>query len=251
MAKLDIDIEVDFNALLDAPKSDQDAVLASVNLELTKLKPAARVQWALENLPGTHALSSSFGIQSALMLHLLNTQRPDIPVILTDTGHLFDKTYQFIDLLTERFNLNLKVYQSKMSSAWQIARYGKEWEQGLDGIDAYNKRNKVEPMQRALGELEVGTWYSGLRSAQASSREGLPILEIRGPRYKFLPIIDLNNKQVHEYLTEFDLPYHPLWEEGYVSLGDVHTTKKLEPGMSEEDTRFNGLKRECGLHFEI
>lgn len=251
MAKLDIDIEVDFNALLDAPKSDQEAVLAKVNLALTELKPAARVQWALENLPGTHALSSSFGIQSALMLHLLSTQRPDIPVILTDTGHLFEKTYQFIDLLTERFNLNLKVYQSEMSPAWQQARYGKEWEQGLDGIEAYNKRNKVEPMQRALKELEVGIWYSGLRSTQASSREGLPILEIRGTRYKFLPIIDLNNKQVHEYLTEFDLPYHPLWEEGYVSLGDVHTTKKLEPGMSEEETRFNGLKRECGLHFEI
>jgi len=251
MVKLNIDIDVDFNALLDAPKSDQEAVLAKVNLALTALKPVQRVQWALNNLPGTHALSSSFGIQSAVMLHLLSTEQADIPVILTDTGHLFDKTYQFIDLLTQRFSLNLKVYQSAMSPAWQHARFGKEWEQGIDGIDAYNKRNKVEPMQRALNELAVGTWYSGLRSAQASSREGLPILEIRGTRYKFLPIIDLNNKQVHEYLTEFDLPYHPLWEEGYVSLGDVHTTKKLEPGMSEEDTRFNGLKRECGLHFEI
>jgi len=251
MAKINIDIDVDFNALLDAPKSDQDAVLAQVNLALTGMTPAQRVQWALENLPGTHALSSSFGIQSALMLHLVSSQQADIPVILTDTGHLFDKTYQFIDRLTERFSLNLKVYQSAMSPAWQQARFGKEWEQGLDGLDAYNKRNKVEPMQRALDELAVGSWYSGLRSQQASSREGLPILEIRGTRYKFLPIIDLNNKQVHQYLTEFDLPYHPLWEEGYVSLGDVHSTSKLEAGMSEEDTRFNGLKRECGLHFEI
>ena len=251
MAKLDMAVEVDFGALVHAPKSDQDAVLAKVNLALTELSPSERVAWALENLPGNHALSSSFGIQSAVMLHLLSTQQADIPVILTDTGHLFEKTYQFIDLLTERFSLNLKVYQSAMSPAWQQARFGKEWEQGVDGLDAYNRRNKVEPMQRALKELEVSTWFSGLRSSQASSREGLPILEIRGTRYKFLPIIDLNNKQVHEYLTEFDLPYHPLWEEGYVSLGDVHTTKKLELGMSEEDTRFNGLKRECGLHFEI
>ncbi|MDP2560096.1 phosphoadenylyl-sulfate reductase [Psychrobium sp. 1_MG-2023] len=244
-------LETDFVALLDAPKSDQQAVLTQVNQYLTELSPAERVAWALENLPGTHALSSSFGIQSAFMLHLLNAQKPDIPVILTDTGHLFEQTYQFIDTLTTRFNLNLKVYQSAMSPAWQQARFGKEWEQGLDGIEAYNQRNKVEPMQRALKELNVGTWYSGLRSSQASSREGLPIVEIRGDKYKFLPIIDQNNKQVHEYLTEFDLPYHPLWEEGYVSLGDVHTTRKLEPGMSEEETRFNGLKRECGLHFEI
>jgi len=244
-------IKVDFSALISAPKSDQDAVLATVNLALTELSPSERVAWALEHLPGNHALSSSFGIQSAVMLHLLSSQQNDIPVILTDTGHLFDKTYQFIDLLTERFSLNLKVYQSTMSPAWQQARFGNEWEQGIDGIDAYNKRNKVEPMQRALKELDVSTWFSGLRSSQAASREGLPILEIRGTRYKFLPIIDLNNKQVHEYLSAFDLPYHPLWEEGYVSLGDVHTTKKLEAGMSEEDTRFNGLKRECGLHFEI
>lgn len=243
--------DVDFKALLSAPKSEQQSVLALVNSVLTPLSPKERVQWALSHLPANHSLSSSFGIQSAVMLHLLTQERADIPVILTDTGHLFPETYQFIDNLTQRLSLNLKVFNSDMSPAWQQARFGKEWEQGIEGLDAYNKRNKVEPMQRALSELEVGTWFSGLRSQQASSREGLPIVEIRGTRYKFLPIIDLNNKQIHEYLTQFDLPYHPLWEEGYVSLGDVHSTAKLEAGMSEEDTRFNGLKRECGLHFEI
>lgn len=243
--------DVDFKALLAAPKSEQASVLTRVNRELAKISPQERVAWALESLPGNHALSSSFGIQSALMLHLLTQQQADIPVLLTDTGHLFPQTYSFIDKLTERLSLNLKVYQSTMSPAWQQARFGKEWEQGLDGLDAYNKRNKVEPMQKALTDLTIGTWFSGLRSQQASSRAGLPIVEIRGMRYKFLPIIDLNNKQVHAYLTKFDLPYHPLWEEGYVSLGDIHSTSKLEAGMSEEDTRFNGFKRECGLHFEI
>ena len=243
--------DVDFKALLAAPKLEQASVLNRVNGELAKISPQERVAWALAYLPGNHALSSSFGIQSALMLHLLTQQQADIPVLLTDTGHLFPQTYSFIDKLTERLSLNLKVYQSTMSPAWQQARFGKEWEQGLDGLDAYNKRNKVEPMQKALTDLTIGTWFSGLRSQQASSREGLPIVEIRGMRYKFLPIIDLNNKQVHEYLTQFDLPYHPLWEEGYVSLGDIHSTSKLEVGMSEEDTRFNGFKRECGLHFEI
>lgn len=242
---------IDFKALLSAPESDQQAILAKVNATLVSLSPKERVQWALKHLPGVHGLSSSFGIQSALMLHLLTQEQPNIPVILTDTGHLFPETYQFIDKLTARLSLNLQVFQSELSPAWQQARYGKEWEQGLDGLDAYNKRNKVEPMQRALSELAIGTWFSGLRSQQASSREGLPFVEIRGSRYKFLPIIDLNNKQVHEYLTTFELPYHPLWDEGYVSLGDVHSTRKLEAGMTEEETRFNGLKRECGLHFEI
>ncbi|MCR6556060.1 phosphoadenosine phosphosulfate reductase family protein, partial [Aeromonas sp. CPF2-S1] len=69
-------------------------------------------------------------------------------------------------------------------------------------------------------------------------------------RFKFLPVIDWSNKDVFYYFKEFDLPYHPLWEHGYLSVGDVHTTAKWEPGMSEEQTRFFGLKRECGLHEE-
>ncbi len=101
--------------------------------------------------------------------------------------------------LTERLNLNLKVYQSHLSTAWQLARYGKEWEKGLDGIESYNRRNKVEPMQRALDEINVGIWYSGLRREQSGSRSELSVLEIRGSRYKFLPIIDLNNEQVHQW----------------------------------------------------
>ena len=243
--------DIDFGALINAPEDEQQQILAGVNDYLLTLTPEQRVAWSLDNLPGTHALSSSFGIQSALMLHLLTTQQSDIPVILTDTGHLFEETYQFIDQLTQRLTLNLKVYQSTMSTAWQLARFGKEWENGVDGLESYNRRNKVEPMQRALAEIGVDVWYSGLRSEQASSRSSLPVLEIRGTRYKFLPIIDLNNKQVHQYLTAHDLPYHPLWEKGYVSLGDVHTSRPLEAGMTEEDTRFFGLKRECGLHYEI
>lgn len=243
--------EVDFVALLSAPESEQQQVLAAVNQQLATQTPAERVKWSLANLPGNHVLSSSFGIQSAVMLHLMSSQQPDIPVVLTDTGYLFPETYEFIDRLTQRLELNLKVYRSDLSPAWQEARLGRQWEQGVDGIDAYNRLNKVEPMQRALNEQEAGTWYSGLRRSQADSRSELPVLELRGKRYKFLPLIDLNNKQIHEYLEAFDLPYHPLWEQGYVSVGDVHTSRPLEAGMSEEETRFFGLKRECGLHFEI
>ncbi|MCV5332629.1 phosphoadenosine phosphosulfate reductase family protein, partial [Escherichia coli] len=108
------------------------------------------------------AVSSSFGIQAAVMLHLVTQEKPDIPIILTDTGYLFAETYRFIDELTEKLNLNLKVYRAEQSAQWQEARYGKLWEQGVEGIEKYNKINKVEPMRRALKELNVGTWFSGL-----------------------------------------------------------------------------------------
>ncbi|GAL13829.1 phosphoadenylyl-sulfate reductase [Vibrio astriarenae] len=101
--------------LLSLTKTEQILRLAEINAELEQLTAQQRVEWALENLPGNHVVSSSFGIQAALMLHLMTQAKPDIPVILTDTGYLFSETYRFIDLLSERLTLNLKVYRSGQS----------------------------------------------------------------------------------------------------------------------------------------
>jgi len=234
--------------LLALTKTEQVLRLGQINAELEQLTALERVKWALENLEGTHVVSSSFGIQAALMLHLVTQAKPDIPVILTDTGYLFPETYRFIDELSQKLTLNLQVFRAQQSPNWQEAQYGKLWEQGLEGIEKYNKLNKVEPMRRALDELEAGTWFSGLRREQSQSRANLAILSIQNGVFKFLPIIDWTNKDVHYYLEEHGLSYHPLREQGYLSVGDTHTTTKWEPGMTEEETRFNGLKRECGLH---
>ncbi|KAA8997610.1 phosphoadenylyl-sulfate reductase [Affinibrenneria salicis] len=231
-------------------KPEQQAALAEVNAELEALSAQERVAWALQHLPGEFVLSSSFGIQAAVSLHLVTRQRPDIPVVLTDTGYLFPETYQFIDRLTEQLALNLNVYRASLTPAWQEARYGKLWEQGVEGIERYNQINKVEPMNRALSELGAQTWFAGLRREQSGSRGQLPVLAVQRGIFKFLPIIDWDNRQVYQYLQQHGLSYHPLWDEGYLSVGDTHTTRKWEPGMNEEETRFFGLKRECGLHEE-
>ena len=222
--------------------------LADINEALEAMDAQARVAWALENLPANHIVSSSFGAQSAVMLHMLPQAQPNIPVVLTDTGYLFPETYGFIDELTEKLDLNLHVYRAKLSAAWQEARFGRLWEKGIEGIEKYNQMNKVEPMQRALGELKAGTWFAGLRRSQSDTRGKLPVLQKVGSQFKLYPIIDWSNKDLHYYLKEHNLPYHPLWEQGYVSIGDWHTTQSLQEGMNEQDTRFFGLKRECGLH---
>jgi len=85
-------------------------------------------------------------------------------------------------------------------------------------------------------------------SSQSSTRGHLPVVSTQEGRIKVLPIVDWTDRDVHRYLTENDLPYHPLWEKGYVSIGDVHTTRPLTADMSPEDTRFFGIKRECGIH---
>jgi phosphoadenosine phosphosulfate reductase len=153
--------------------------LEALNAELRALRAAERVQRTLELLPGRYVLSSSFGAQAAVSLHLVTRVAPGIPVILIDTGHLFPETYRFIDQLTERLALNLKVYRSAISSAWLEARHGKLWEQGREGIESYNRLHKLEPMERAMRELQAGTWFAGLaasspRVAPRSSRCSLP-----------------------------------------------------------------------------
>ncbi|WP_340607923.1 phosphoadenosine phosphosulfate reductase [Xenorhabdus bharatensis] len=234
--------------LLALPPEQRTEALAKTNQQLALLDARQRVIWALEHLPSEFVLSSSFGIQAAVCLHLVTQEYPDIPVILTDTGYLFPETYRFIDKLADKLNLNLKIFRAEQSPTWQEARYGKLWEQGVDGIERYNQINKVEPMNRALKTLNAQTWFAGLRRQQSESRANLPVLAVQRGVYKILPIIDWDNRKVHQYLTEHGLEYHPLWEQGYLSVGDTHTTQKWEPGMSEEQTRFFGLKRECGLH---
>lgn len=236
--------DLDIDALLAGDR----AALKDVNQWLEAQSAEDRARWALEHLPGEHVLSSSFGAQSAVLLHMFTALKPDIPVILVDTGYLFAETYRLIDELTDRLGLNLQVYRSNISTAWQEARLGRLWEQGSEGIDQYNQINKVEPMERALTELGAGTWFAGLRRAQANSRSELPVLRLQDGRLKVHPIIDWQELDVHRYLRRHDLPDHPLRDQGYVSIGDVHTSRPLLPGMREEETRFFGLKRECGLH---
>lgn len=227
--------------------ADMDAV-EEMNAIVEALPAMRRVEWTAVHLVGPQVLSSSFGAQAAVSLHMVTRVLPDIPVILIDTGYLFPETYRFIDELAQRLSLNLRVFTSEMSPAWQEARFGKLWEQGLDGIDRYNRLNKVEPMQRALRELGAATWYAGLRRGQSRSRARIRAIERRDERFKVHPIFDWNDRQVFDYMKQHDLPYHPLWDQGYISIGDWHTTRPLHEVGSEEETRFFGLKRECGLH---
>lgn len=222
--------------------------LQSVNERLAGLSAEDRVAWALERLPGQHLASSSFGIQSALTLHLVTRLVPRIPVVFIDTGHLFAETYRFVDELADRLDLDLRIYRTEHSPAWLEARHGRLWEEGVEGIERYNRLYKVEPMQRALKDLEAGTWFAGLRRVQSRSRAKTPVVQSRDGRYKVHPVIDWSERDVFHYLKQNRLPYHPLWDQGYVSVGDVHTSRPLQPGMLAEQTRFFGLKRECGLH---
>lgn len=230
---------------IEQAKADE---LQALNAQLETASAHERIAWAAQAYGEGLVMSTSFGVQAAVLLHMANEVVPGIPVIFIDTGYLFAETYKFADELEKRLKLNLKTYAPLRTPARQEALEGKRWELGLEGLKDYNFENKVEPMNRAVRELSAAAWLSGLRRAQSSSRGGLQVVQPQNRISKIYPIIDWSDRDVYNYLTANNLPYHPLWDDGYVSVGDWHSTTRLGAGMTAEETRFGGLKRECGLH---
>ena len=213
-------------------------------------RATALVEGAAKCHPSGLVLSTSFGIHSAAMLHLVTRVVPSIPVIWIDTGYLPRETYEFAEELTTRLKLNLHTTRSELSPAEMEALYGKLWEtRDHEALDLYDVIRKVEPMRKALDAVGATAWLAGLRAEQTQHRSTLEVVGEQWGRVKYLPILDWSARDVHGYLKTYRLPYHPLYFEGYESVGDWHTSRPLEGSDADaRSTRFLGLKQECGLH---
>lgn len=226
-----------------------------LNDQLTGKSATEIIQWTYEAFGERTALSSSFGIQSAVMLHLIQSVHPQMPVIWIDTGYLPAETYRFVAQLTKELQLNVKVYQSLFSPARMEALYGRLWEQRSEEAHRqYGFLRKVEPMQRALRELNVHALLVGVRADQTTHRsKNMRVVNVYEGRLKICPILPWSKQQVHEYMALHELPYHPLKALGYESVGDAHSSRPLtaEDGADDRAGRFHGVSQECGLHIDI
>ncbi len=219
--------------------------LEKINSDFPLKKPEEIIRWAWQTFRHDLVTASSFGAESALMLDMATKIVPNIPVIFINTGYLFPETYLFVEKLSKRLSLNLKVYFSLISPREMENAYGKLWEKGEDGLRLYHLIRKIEPMKRALRELEARAVLYGVRAYQTENRSTLSHVELNPERvYKVHPLLGLTKKEVESYFTLHALPYHPLAEKGYDSIGDIHTTV---PGRNREG-RLLGPKMECGLH---
>ncbi len=226
--------------------------LDALEAKLSKIAATDIVAWAVETFGDRMILTTSFGVQAAVMLHLVTRVNADIPVIFIDTGFHFQETYAFADQLTQKLGLNLKVYQPPVSPSWFVARNGPLWDShNPDDLNRYDFLRKVEPMQRALSELDPVATLAGLRKQQTNHRANLRHVELQDGRYKVSPILRWTTKDVHQYLKAHDLPFHPLHDQGYASIGDWHSTLPITAGQDERAGRFQGLKQECGLHLPM
>jgi phosphoadenosine phosphosulfate reductase len=219
--------------------------------ELQELSPQERLAWGLETFGEGLALTSSFGIQSAVLLHMLSDLAggASVPVLWVDTGYLPPETYRYAAELQDRLGFDLRVVQAGLSPARMEALHGKLWETGnLADLELYNRLRKVEPLEQGFAELGVCCWASGVRGGQTDHRSTMAVLDgVRG-RWALRPLLAWSRRDVYYYMERHDLPQHPLFEQGYSTVGDWHSSGPDTASAAGRATRFGGLKQECGIH---
>ena len=232
------------------PATLEGSITESMDDRFQALTAEQIIRWADEEFEGGLVMSTSFGIQSAVTLHLATQIRPSISVIWVDTGYLPEETHKYAEVLTRRLDLNLHVARAKMSPREMEAKHGRLWETNrVEDLNLYDRIRKVEPMADALATLRATAWISGLRADQTEYRKRLPRVKRKGIRYRLYPILPWSSRDVYYYMQAHDLPQHPLFAKGYTTVGDAHSSRPRQPGdVDDRATRFHGLKQECGLH---
>jgi len=179
---------------------------------------------------------------------------PDIPVVWVDTGFLPKETYTYAEELKQVLGLNLVVSANFHWTAARIeAVHGKLWEkEDVESHTLYGKLTKVEPLAAGLASLSPSplALLSGLRANQTKARANMDPVGYSQGRYKILPMLKMSDADVADYMDKHDLPRHPLQSKGYVTVGDWHSSRPLQPGEDARATRFGGKFEECGLHVE-
>lgn len=209
-----------------------------INKALTSKIVDARVAQVFNSFDKV-LVTSSFGTTSAVLLHIISRIKPDCPIYFIDTGYHFKETINYKNRLTRL--LNLQVITLKPDpSRHMTTQVQQMWSKDQEICCAINKN---EPLRNIKTEYNV--WVSGLIGYQSSYRNSLRILEEQSDILKFYPLIDWNKSLVDEYLENHGLPFHPLVDKGYHSVGCTHCTV---PGLGRSGRWADSQKTECGLH---
>ena len=218
---------------------------------LEKQSAQDQLQWGSNQFGERFALTTSFGIQSAVLLHMsmLLKSKKKPKVIWIDTGYLPKETYEYAEQLTSLFGLDLVVSQSSISPARMEALYGRLWEKGVKkDLEKYHQIRKVEPLEKTLSNLKVECWASGVRKNQTKNRQSMSNIDYVRDRLTLRPLLNWTKKDVYYYMEKHDLPQHPLFEKGYSTVGDWHSSEADNSKSQGRSTRFGGLSEECGIH---
>lgn len=200
---------------------------------------------ALDLFPGELAAVSSFGADSAVLLHLIAEVDRHLPIIFLDTGKHFEETLDYRDALAADFGLtNIQVVTPDEAALARIDPTGKLHE---TNTDACCDVRKVEPMARGVEPYRA--WFTGRKRFQASTRAALPAFEAVGSRIRINPLARFTTADQADYMRQHALRENPLVAYGYLSIGCFPCTQPVQPGEDARSGRWAGhAKTECGIH---
>ncbi len=201
-----------------------------------------------EQMLGDAAIVSSFGAESSVLLHLIGSIQPNIPVIFLETGKHFPETLAYRDRLIDMIGLtNVINVTPDPDSLAKKDETGLRWSYDPDGCCEIRK---VLPLKLALAPYDAQ--FTGRKAFQSSTRSALPRFEIEEGRLKVNPLADWNKARLDAYMAEQDLPAHPLVEQGYLSIGCAPCTSIVKPGEDPRSGRWRGWEKvECGIHIAV
>jgi len=217
------------------------AALRAEAERLRDRRPEEILAWALGAFPGRTGVTVSFGGPGVALAYMASRIEPATPIVFLDTGMLFPETYALRDELVSRYALNLVEFTPAVDP-------GPLYETDTDRCCTIRK---VDPMARALGDYDA--WVSAIRRDQGESRRDVEVVEqheVDGrPLLKVHPLAHWDRATVWRYIVEHEIPYHPLLDRGYTSLGCWPCTRRTRADEGERAGRWSGrAKTECGLH---
>lgn len=227
--------------------TDQDAIRLNRMFRGTETEDWLRA--VVEgNLVGDIALVSSFGAESAALLHLVSRVDDSIPILFLDTGKHFSETLAYRDELTDLLGLNRIDLYPELSDLEKRDETGLRWSYDPDGCC---ELRKVRPLEKALARYDAS--LTGRKAFQSTTRANLPRFEVDTAdaqgRMKINPLIDWDADRIASYFEEHSLPRHPLVERGFPSIGCSPCTRQVKPGEDPRAGRWSGWdKVECGIH---
>jgi len=220
---------------------DQQQILAE------SWSAAELVKYALEQFSPKVAIASSFGAEDVVLIHLAAQARPDFRVFTLDTDFLFPETYALIDAIEQHYRIKVERTRPRLKPDEQAREFGEAlWSREPDRC--CNIR-KVEPLTNKLAELDA--WVTGIRRDQAPTRANARKLEwdSKFGLIKINPLADWKWEQVWDYIRSHSIPYNPLHDQGYPSIGCTYCTRPVRAGEDLRAGRWSGFqKTECGLH---
>ncbi|MBI3198495.1 MAG: phosphoadenylyl-sulfate reductase [Rhodospirillales bacterium] len=220
--------------------------VADLQRRLGYAPPAQVLTAALRDVfPGRIAVVSSFGAESAVLLHLVAALDPATPVLFVDTGRHFVETLEYRDRLVA--HLGLSGLRSVGPTAEEVARLDADASRAVWDPDGCCAFRKVAPLERALVPFDA--WITGRKRFQAATRADLPVFEADGVHIKVNPLASWSAADIADYVARHHLPPHPLAAQGFASIGCAPCTTAARFGEDQRAGRWRGFeKTECGIH---